>query len=234
VEKAAIVVCAPDGEERYWSQRTMVNASRFLAAHGYSVLRFDYAGQGESEGDYEDKSVSSRLRNIEDAVREIRLLATTKNVGVLGVRLGATLALMTKLDPICRFVLWEPVFDISTYVDGLLRINISTQTVVNKKVDRNREQLKSDILSGGTVSINGYNLGKAFFEELASYDIPEYFSNCTTKRLIITSRATKMETDPACDIQIAKFSHFWKEPRIYQTLPMDIFSSTLNWLNNHS
>ena len=43
------------------------NISRSLAAAGFAVLRFDFTGLGESEGDFSDTSFSSNLDDLEDA-----------------------------------------------------------------------------------------------------------------------------------------------------------------------
>ena len=66
--KGAVVVCSPDGDERTWGQRTLVTFSRRLAAEGYTVLRFDYMGQGESGGTYEESTFSTRRNDFETAI----------------------------------------------------------------------------------------------------------------------------------------------------------------------
>jgi len=43
------------------------NISRALAAAGFAVLRFDFTGLGESEGDFADTTFSSNLDDLEDA-----------------------------------------------------------------------------------------------------------------------------------------------------------------------
>lgn len=45
---------------------TLTRLSRALAREGWQVLRFDFTGIGESEGDFADKTVT---RNVEDLVR---------------------------------------------------------------------------------------------------------------------------------------------------------------------
>lgn len=45
------------------------NITRTLAAAGYAVLRFDFTGLGESEGDFADTSFSSNLDDLEDAAQ---------------------------------------------------------------------------------------------------------------------------------------------------------------------
>src|SRR5215213_8214975 len=65
----AVVFCAPLFEEKLWAHRVGVNFARFLALRGVAVLRFDYCGDGESEGRFEQASVSSRIQDIHDALR---------------------------------------------------------------------------------------------------------------------------------------------------------------------
>src|SRR5690554_3648940 len=48
------------------------NVSRALALKGIAVLRFDFSGIGESEGDFEDKTFSG---NVEDVVAAAGFLA---------------------------------------------------------------------------------------------------------------------------------------------------------------
>ena len=44
------VFCSPFAEEKLWAHRVFVNFARELARLGYTVLRFDYMGHGDSEG----------------------------------------------------------------------------------------------------------------------------------------------------------------------------------------
>ncbi|MGD8239192.1 MAG: alpha/beta hydrolase, partial [Armatimonadota bacterium] len=49
--RAAVAVCPPFAEERKCGHRVLVHAARALARAGFSVLRFDLSGTGESTGD---------------------------------------------------------------------------------------------------------------------------------------------------------------------------------------
>lgn len=51
--------------------KAVANVSRTLAENGYGVLRFDFTGLGESEGDFSDTNFSS---NVEDLVAAARFL----------------------------------------------------------------------------------------------------------------------------------------------------------------
>jgi alpha/beta superfamily hydrolase len=58
------------GRNRWWGDRLSVKGARWLAARGFSCLRFDYHGYGESEGDSE--VVESDHPYTEDALTAIR------------------------------------------------------------------------------------------------------------------------------------------------------------------
>jgi alpha/beta superfamily hydrolase len=58
------------GRNRWWGDRLSVKGARWLAARGFSCLRFDYHGYGESEGDI--KVVESDEPFTEDALAAIR------------------------------------------------------------------------------------------------------------------------------------------------------------------
>ena len=92
-QRTGFVFCSPFAEEKLWTHRVFVSFAREMAHRGYFVLRFDYMGHGDSEGDFEDSTIESRLSDIKCAVRTLK--EKTKNgatVGLLGLRLGATLA----------------------------------------------------------------------------------------------------------------------------------------------
>ena len=98
------------------------------------------------------------------ASAELRARTETTRIAVVAARLGAALALeAAAADPaVHRLALWEPVLDVDGYLRNLLRVNVTTQMVVHKKVMRNSEQLLADMASGGTVSVNGYKLSQGF------------------------------------------------------------------------
>jgi alpha/beta superfamily hydrolase len=62
------------GRNRWFGDRLSVKSSRWLAARGFSCLRFDYHGYGESEG--ECKVIESDEPYTEDALTAIRHMRT--------------------------------------------------------------------------------------------------------------------------------------------------------------
>src|SRR5512145_3216282 len=90
VSRPPVVIAAPDGEEHAWAARTLVTVARSLAHHGSMVYRFDYLGQGESEGEYEETTWPGRLADLAAVIRIAQGRAGRMPL-VLGVRLGGTL-----------------------------------------------------------------------------------------------------------------------------------------------
>jgi len=89
-----VVLCAPFGEEKLIAHRVLVNMARSLAAVGHAVLRFDFMGEGDSGGGFEDSTIASRLSDISAALSMLKEKTGSKKVGLLGARFGATLALL--------------------------------------------------------------------------------------------------------------------------------------------
>ena len=97
--------------------RIFVKLAREAAARGFVALRFDFRGSGESEGRFQDMTVSGE---VDDAVRALDLLeghvdVHPQRIGVLGLSLGgAVAALLAGKDPrVQSVVLWSAVADLA-------------------------------------------------------------------------------------------------------------------------
>ena len=129
--------------------RLFVLLARRLAQLGLAVLRFDYRGNGDSEGDFSEMTIS---RNVEDAVAAADYMRNypdldPKNVRVLGFSMGGLTAIMaaTKMQAE-RLLLWAPAAP-----EGMLRI-------LNGQIPAT------------TTDFGGWPLGRQFFLDLATHD----------------------------------------------------------------
>ncbi len=74
--------------------RLFVHAARAFAAAGIATLRFDMRGSGESEGEFQDVTIPSEVRDSQAALDWLltRPEIDTNRVGLLGLSLGGILA----------------------------------------------------------------------------------------------------------------------------------------------
>jgi pimeloyl-ACP methyl ester carboxylesterase len=112
------VLCYPHGADYEAAFRSFRVLGTRLARAGFHVLRFDYMGTGDSAGELEDASIAQWVSDVVTAVHELRNSCQVREVSLVGLRLGATLAAQAAAECQCvdRLVLWEPVIDGAEYV----------------------------------------------------------------------------------------------------------------------
>ena len=228
-----VVIAAPDGEEHAWAARALVTVARALAHHGSTTYRFDYLGQGESEGEFEATTWPSRVADLDAAV-QMAGRRTGQMPIVLGVRLGATLALaaVKQGTPLGGLVVWEPVVDAAQYVHQLLRVNVSTQMVALGRIERDRSELIADARRGGIVSVNGFGLSGPFIDALLAIDLDSKIGqlNIPTLWLSTTPPDQTVTSNPSVVAKRVSAFPFWKEPKVHRSAPPSFLPDTLEWL----
>jgi pimeloyl-ACP methyl ester carboxylesterase len=92
-----------------------------LSTQGIHVLRLDYHGTGESLGsDADPGRVAAWLDSVRLGVQALRQLKCVRQVGLVGVRMGATLAVRAASNvAVEELVLWAPCPSGATYVREL-------------------------------------------------------------------------------------------------------------------
>lgn len=183
------MVCAPLFDEKLWSHRVLVNLARHLAADGVPVLRFDYYGDGESEGRFEDASVRTRIRDVHDAIDFCRRETRAREIFLLGLGYGATLALRATLEKdqnaaVAGVVAWAPVIDGERYLNDILRAHLSAQLIVHRKVIHDREALVGQIMADQSVNIEGYEICRPLFAEIVEGNVIELLRESRTPVLV--------------------------------------------------
>lgn len=122
----AVVICSPIGQEyvrSYWSLRLLAGQ---LARRGMHVLRFDYAGIGDSAMSVEEiQSIDHWYQNVDSAVQFLTHQSGAQSVMLLGLRAGATLATQVAMNSsrVNSLLLWEPVRHGPTYLEDLRQMH---------------------------------------------------------------------------------------------------------------
>lgn len=241
------VFCHPFAEEKLWTHRVLVSFARELAKLGYAVLRFDYMGHGDSDGDFEDSTVDTRLADINCAIDRLKTeVPSVGTAGLLGLRFGATLAahVAEQRSDLEKLVLWEPVIDGERYMQEVLRTNLTTQLAVYGKVTVKREDLVNQMQSGMTVNIDGYELSNTLFEQASGINLLQKDIDFAGATLIVQcgKEGQPLRKDTTAlsdkykniDIQQAAEEPFWREIKRYYGRAENLFGVTLNWIDNKS
>ncbi len=142
------------------AHRLFVHVARSLCDSGYVVLRFDFRGSGDSDGEFEDMTLPGEVSDAERALTFLirHRCVDGERVGVIGLSMGGRVAaILTSLDRRVKFaVLYSPAL-------GPLRERFFSQA--------SKEALEN-LNSGEPVEIpGGWYLKKAFFDTV-DYIVP--------------------------------------------------------------
>jgi len=238
------VFCNPIVEEKLWAHRVYVNFARKLSGMGYTVLRFDYYGHGDSEGDYCDSTLATMKADIKSALEELRRLKNVQETGLLGLRMGGTLAALVseEVDNLSKLILWEPITLGSKYMKELFRINITTQTAAYKEVRHNTDALIKRLQEGHLVNIDGYEILLPFYQQVSAVDLLQSKRSFQGQVLAVQINKREGQTSGKSEEVASLYSRatskavvehpFWKEIREYYSHAPNLYETTLEWLNN--
>lgn len=229
----AVVMCSPLGEEKLWAHRVFVSLARDLAQAGFAVLRFDFRGEGDSDRQFEDTDLDTRVQDARMAVdRVLEWNPSVMDVTLLGLRLGASIAAAAASgnQRVSRLVLWDPVVDGSQYMQGVLRLNLMYQMALHRKVLENRDALVARLATGGTVNIEGYELAEPLYAQVSAFRLKSVLQQFAGETFVVQIASEPGEPrqellDLArqlqhCSLAAVEEEPFWKEIRtFYQRAP---------------
>lgn len=174
--RAGVVICAPHGREYVRAHYALRLLAEKLADDGLCALRIDYDGTGDSAGGEEDPDrVASWQASVSEALEFVRRCGV-RSVGLIGMRLGATLAAFAAADTddLGALVLWDPVLSGRAYVTE----------------QRAMSALSFDAPSGlsdGSVETPGVVLGPATARDLRCLDVGT-LTGALARRVLVLCR----------------------------------------------
>ena len=117
----AVLLCYPGAQEYNGAHWAFRRFARMLARAGHDVLRFDYFGTGDSAGESEEGRPDVWVDNVIEAASELREIAQARSISIVGMRLGATLALKACAKELKAkaLLLWDPVVSGRDYLREL-------------------------------------------------------------------------------------------------------------------
>lgn len=110
----AVVICPGFAGSKSGKFRMFVTLGKELAKRGIAVLRFDYRGSGDSEGEFREMTLEGKTSDTQTC---LEFLANdpqidSSRIGLLGRSLGGAIAVLTarRFQSISSIALWAPVF----------------------------------------------------------------------------------------------------------------------------
>ena len=154
------VICPPFAEEEKSAHRTLTEISLALQRRGEASLFFSYRGTGDSEGDFGAATLSDWRADIVAAISVATARVPNAEIGLLGVRLGASLAYIERARA-SRLLLIEPILSGRAM---LSQLNM-------------RQKMRVSMAGGGAAlpagDLDGWPLGEPLRADLNALDLRE-------------------------------------------------------------
>ena len=164
-----LLVAQPLMEERKAALLPIVEASRSLADRlGFAVLRVDYPGTGDSEGDFSDFGPDDWISALAAAADWLRGQFGALPFTCLGIRTGAALLTSSQSDFVRNApkVLWDPVSGEEAVKQWLQR-HMVNDMVAYGKARVSRSALEATLAGGGSADLDGFELTGAQYAGLS-------------------------------------------------------------------
>jgi len=172
--RSTLLYCHPFGEEKKTAHRAFVEAARSLAAQGVGSLRFDMTGCGDSEGDFADARLAHWLEDIASAWGELARREPGVPRGLLGLRMGASLAAMAcgRLEDVSALILWQPIIaGKAEFISDLRRLLVQQMMTGGKAGAHHKDAIAALERGDGKVELDGYAVACPMYKEICAIDL---------------------------------------------------------------
>lgn len=191
------VVCHSYGMEQVNLATHEVPVARVLAAAGFPVLRYHGQGYGDSELPAEQVDLESHVRDALDAADVLAQAAGVSHVGLLGARLGGTVAaLAASRSDAAGLVMWDPVVRGRSYARSLLTLSVMLQLMHQERVKGQAPDPERVLAETGMLDVQGFPLTRRMFDELSELDLPGHLEAFSGRSLVLqVSRGSEPRTE---------------------------------------
>lgn len=175
-----VVYLPPFAEEMNRARRMATLQAQALAAAGDGVLILDPYGTGDSGGEFGDARWETWHN---DAARAVSWMHERgyESVVLLGLRLGALLALDAARDPaanISRVVLWQPVLRGEQMMTQFLRLRLAADLSSGRKANESTAEIRKALAADAFTEIAGYQLHRDLVASIDRLKLVELGLSC--------------------------------------------------------
>lgn len=163
---AGVVICSSVHAEFLRNYRREVLLARALCARGVAVQRFQYRGEGNSEGTPDEVTFDRLCEDASAAGAHLRRRSGVSRLIFAGTRLGGLVAGACARAEGSPVALWEPVLDSGRYFREAFRARMirDLKEGTDGSVRPSVEALVGELRSAGSVDILGYRIHQPFYE----------------------------------------------------------------------
>lgn len=231
------MLCYPIGQEYLRAHRAFVGLANRLSGTGFHTLRFDYFATGDSAGDTPEGRLHIWLENIDAAVKELQNSAGIAVVSLVGMRLGALLAVKyAQNHDIRRLVLWDPVWRGTHYLQELQQQHKNWLEDLPFRTD-------SPAGPNGALESLGYTMAPALVGEIAAENLAQIDHVILPPTLVIessesaeTNQVLSNVANPSdCRKVTIPGSRVWQKASGYNSvlIPNEALTTILQWLQEN-
>ncbi|MGD2029273.1 MAG: alpha/beta fold hydrolase [Desulfobacterales bacterium] len=143
-----------------------------LEAEAFMALRFDFSGNGQSQGRFDESTYSKQIQEMEIATAFIAEKGALR-IGLAGHSMGAVIAILTA----ARMNTIQAVCSLAGRLSGLNATHFLSQSQRKELYDTGRVFFRS---RGRSLQFS-----TGFFADAGQYNLPETISNLTNPLLIV-------------------------------------------------
>lgn len=239
--ETGIIFCHPFAEEKNCSHSVVAKAARSFAQSGFAVMRFDFSGCGDSEGEMQDFTLVDWQNDLKAAIRTLKEKARVKNVALWGLRSGAGICLLhaSEQNETPFLLLWQPVLNFKDFMLRFLRQRVGTGLVTSGE-NISVKALVEMLDAGRSIEVFGYTISSALYHSFIEAG-PAPSKNALKSKAFIAS-ISMMDKAPFNIASFAQnslngdtsFVHIIEEPfwdRYWRWQAPKTIRETGSWLN---
>jgi alpha-beta hydrolase superfamily lysophospholipase len=163
-----LVICRPCGYEAICSHRSLRTFEDAAVELGLPTLSFDYLGTGDSADiDPQADQLAEWVRNVIAAAKTLRELSGVHHVCLLGVRLGALLAVLAagECDAVTSLILVSPIISGRKYLSALRTTRLAA------RLNPGTAPAVAEESGAGSIEVSGFLFSAATQAALAQTDL---------------------------------------------------------------
>jgi pimeloyl-ACP methyl ester carboxylesterase len=185
------VVVHSFADEFVYLNRAEVTLARRLASAGFPTLMFHCQGYGDSEYIDLTPRFATHLADSEDVIGQFTAVADVAEVGVVGMRLGATIAArVAERTGVGSLAMIAPIVRGDRYVRDLLRTQTFVHIAAGTEETGSVEGLRRTLDTTGSVNVRGFSLDRDVLAEIEAIDLCADLTKLEAKVLLVQATRT--------------------------------------------